>query len=148
MSRTGLASSLAALATVLLPACGCAPRRADLVREGTVRVQTHPSPRVEIFWVSACQHGEHVDVTGHARSSHRSGFASHGHIDISLLAPDGRLLAEQRTQDIHIPAYRRRQAPSGRRFHACLPISPPSGSTLRMAFHSGDHEVGATAAAR
>jgi len=145
MSRGRLASPLGATAMALLLGCGCAPCRKDLVREGAVRVQTRPSRRVEIFWISAHQHGEHVDVTGHARNSRRSGFPSQGHVDVLMFSPDGQLLATTRTQDFQVPRRRRRQAPSGRRFRAHLPITAPGEATLRVAFHSGSHEVEASA---
>ena len=147
MSRGQLASSLGAVAMALLLGCGCAPCRTDLVREGAVAVQTRPSSRVEIFWVSAYEHREHVDVTGHARNTRRTGFPSQGHVDVSVLSPDGHILAAARTQDFQIPRRRRRQAPGGRRFRAHLPIAPPQAATVLVAFHSGSHEAEASAVA-
>jgi hypothetical protein len=148
MSTGRLASPLGATAMALLLGCGCAPCRRNLVREGAVRVQTRPSCPVEIFWVSACQHREHVDVTGHARNSRRSGFPSQGHVDVSMFSPDGQLLATARTEDFQVPRHRLRQAPGGRRFRAHLPITPPREATVRVAFHSGSHEAEASAVAQ
>ena len=130
---------VAALVGCALHTSGCAPCQKDLSGNGTVGIAAAPSKRVDIYWTSAYRHGTHTDISGHVRGARRAAFPAHGHIDVRVLSPGGDAVAEAHTSDIYVPRYRRGQSASARRFYAHLPIHPPAGSTVSVAFHSHNH---------
>lgn len=67
-TEVSVTTSLTALAPAILSGSSCGPQRADLVRQGIVKIQTAPSKRVEIYWVSAYRHKEHMDIAGHPQT--------------------------------------------------------------------------------
>ena len=130
----------AALVGCALHTSGCAPCQKDRSGNGTVGIVTTPSKRVDIYQTSAYRHGTHTVISGHVRGARRAAFPAHGHVDAHVLSPDGDVVAEAHTSDIYVPRYRRGQSASARRFYAHLPIHPPAGSTVSVAFHSRSHE--------
>ena len=77
-----------------------------------------------------------VVVKGTLKKRYPSSYTSKGHIDIAVYNPDGNLIEE--TTARYVPSLNSRKAhlKRGSRFSAALNLTPPTGSTIKVAFHS------------
>jgi hypothetical protein len=118
---------------------GCAGNRISLVDQGAISVETKPSESVRILWTDVYQDGEDIIVYGAVRRRSHTSYPLTTHVDVMILAPDGEVLQEARTQDIYVPRRIPGKGVNWKRFEARFSSMPPQGSLVRLVSHSGLH---------
>jgi len=115
---------------------GCAPNRVNLVDTGTVSIETVPSKEIYISEVRINQDGNELVLTGRVKRRHLApvGF---GHVDVAIISPEGKSLEQVSTyyNPRIIPRKRGHRRLHGSGFEVRLPVIPPAGSTIRVAYH-------------
>jgi hypothetical protein len=119
-------------ATVL---SGCASNRGNLVDKGALSIELVTSGRVYFSRVYVYQEDRSIMVTGRVKSRFHSRFIR-GHVDLTVVNPEGEILEKISTS--HTPTVfprRRGRRHLGVHFNVLLPIVPPFGSKVRLAYH-------------
>ena len=119
---------------------GCAANRVDLVRAGVLTLEPHAEGKVTIAWSSAYKDNGSLVIAGVLTRHDHVGLPIRTHVDITVLAPDGRTLDESRTPDIYVPAHVTGRGQSLKRFEVRFPHLPPQGSSVRLVCHSDPHD--------
>ena len=133
MKRTAHIEAIAALALMALAVSACAPA------PDTAAIERVPSKRVAIARTSVRHEGHASVVAGVLRGRRGAAFPARGHVDATVVAPDGGTLGTARSADVYVPRRRGSGWTSGRPFAVRLPAALPEGGTVRLAFHSGAH---------
>lgn len=120
------------VAVLALAMVGCAPHR-DLIAAGALRLEQPPQNDRHLRSISAYERDGTLSVSGTWSVPPRS-----GHVDVTLLSPEGDVLAETRTKLV-LPLHHRQRHPS--RFYTELDTVPPDRSVLRVVIHFGDHPL-------
>ena len=116
---------------------GCAANRADLVDKGIVSVETSPSKKVKILWTRVYQDGEDFVVYAVVQRRNHTSYPIRTHVDVTILAPDGKILQEARTPDIYVSRRRPGKGINWTRFRVPLSGQPVEGSKANIVVHSG-----------
>jgi len=111
---------------------GCAFNRVDLVDEGVVRVERVDPETTCIARPHVYQDGDELVIRGTVKCTRFRGF-SHGHIDIAIMSDEGELL--QSLSALYHPRIIPRKGGRASRFHVTMPLKPPAGAVVRLAFH-------------
>lgn len=133
MKLSLLFSAVTVAATVL--ACsfvGQAADSPDLVNAGTVRVEG--ADGTPLAGVHVHQEGEILKVWGMFSSAPLP-----GHVDVTVMDPDRKILAETRAIPDRITRTRTRG--SRWRFDAKLPVTPPPGAIVKVEPGFGKHKT-------
>lgn len=111
---------------------GCATRGQDLVRDRTVTVESISSPRATVRRVTVEQRGPDMEIRGELSRRWPGRGSIPGHVDMSLIGPDGTVLWEASL------GYWRWSIKSRTAvFHVKPRLEqPPPGSTLRVRHHN------------
>lgn len=133
MNRYVLFAAFALTGAALLCASGCTPPGKSLVAAKQVAVDTQSSGGVHVSRVDVYQDGETLLVEGLLRRSPALKTRSVGHVDVSVVGPDGSMLAKKSLRRIW------RHCSSSTGFAAKLALVPPEGSTVRVSVHDGRH---------
>lgn len=125
---------------VLFVICGCATGRTDLVKNGTVSFERQARGKVYIASSGAYEEEGGLVISGVLRRRWHTGLPTKAHVDITIMAADGTVLAEGRSSDIYVA--RRvtgRGHQSFERFKVRFANIPAEGSLIRVVSHSGGH---------
>lgn len=115
---------------LVLTGVGCAPQQ-DVIATGEVRLEQLPPGSRSLRSIRAYERDGKLAVSGTWSVNPRR-----GHVDVTLLSPDGEILAETRTRFM-TPSHHRQRHPS--QFYTQLNVTPPDGSVLRVTLHFDDH---------
>ena len=114
--------------------CSSAP---DLIRRNQLHLEKHDADKVRAIWLCVREKGAGIEVSGALRRNDHTGAIIKTHVDVTVLSPDGKVLAEERSSDQRIPC-NRVGAGSQRFKHFSVPIHtmPPAGSLIRTVVHA------------
>ncbi len=118
---------------------GCVTNRISLADEGLVWVETVPSKKVKILWTDVYEDGNDVVVYGVLRRIGHSSFPFNIHVDVTVFSPDGKVLYENRTQEIGVPRRVVGKGVDWKRFEVRFPEQIPEGSSIRAVCHADPH---------
>ena len=140
MTRSLLMTMGLALGASLFLAGGCAPPGKNLSAAGAVSVERQSAGAVKISRIDVYQDGEMLVVDGSLRRSSGHTQRTMGHIDIAVVDPAGRIMAQKSFRDAWLGCR------GGTFFTTMMPLMPPKGSTVCVVFHNARnvHESGHT----
>ena len=118
---------------------GCATDQVDLVDSGVLGLEQHTAGKVYIVWSDAYEDGDSFVVTGVLRRRDTVGLSIKIHVDITIQSPDGTIIDESRSPDVHVPRRIIGRGQSLQRFRVRFPIIPAEGSKVSIVTHSGSH---------
>ena len=118
---------------------GCAANRVDLVDAGVLSLEQHTTGKVYIAWSDAYEDGDGFVVTGVLRRRDTVGLPIKTHVDITIQSPDGTIIDESRSSDVHVPRRIIGRGQSLQRFRVRFPSIPAEGSKVSIVTHSGSH---------
>ena len=118
---------------------GCATDRVDLVDAGVLSLEQHTTGKVYIAWSDAYEDGDGFVVTGVLRRRDTVGLPIKTHVDITIESPDGTIIDESRSSDVHVPRRITSRGQSLQRFRVHFPSIPAEGSKVSIVTHSGSH---------
>ena len=138
MNRSRMFLALAVAATILTSSRGGqAADTPDLVTTGKVRVED--AKGASLTNVHVHQEEEQLVIWGMLATS-----SLPGHVDVTLLTSERQTIAE--TQVVPTVVLRARPGGLRWRFDAKLPVSPPSGTIVKIGYGFGHHETSQTGA--
>jgi hypothetical protein len=111
---------------------GCAAGKVNRVEKGTASVERVHSRNIAVSRVYVYQDGDQLEIAGRVKRL-RSTIANGGHVDIAIVSPEGELLEQVSTG--YVPRIIRRRGSREALFTVRLPIIPPEGSRVRVAYH-------------
>lgn len=111
---------------------GCASGRVNLVDQGLVTVERIDPETSCISRPTVYQNGDELVISGKVKCTRFRGF-SLGHIDIAIVSAEGGLL--QSLSVLYYPRIIPRKGGRESRFQVSLPLRPPKGTVVRLAFH-------------
>ena len=109
---------------------GCSSTRVDLLRQGTVRVETSSESRGSIMPVFVYQTDQAMVITGDIRHIPRN--THEGRVAIEVIGPDGSRWAQQ-TASV-TPGLWTRRSSRWPRFETEVPGVVPAGSVIKMRY--------------
>jgi len=128
------------LALLTIVISGCATDRVDLVDAGVLSLEQHTTGKVYIAWSDAYEDGDGFVVTGVLRRRDTVGLPIKSHVDITIQSPDGTIIDESRSSDVHVPRRITSRGQSFRRFKVRFPRIPDKGSKVSVVAHVGQHD--------
>lgn len=127
----GRTMKLGILAFALALLAGCSTMRWD-PEVHHVSVASTSSEYVEISKVNIHKADKGITVFGELKPRHIARKIPSGHVNIEVVAQDGATVAEESADYHRIGKLLKR--PQRYSFSAIIPITPPEGSTIRVAF--------------
>jgi len=118
---------------------GCVTNRVSLVDENMVSVEKQGNETVEVLWTDVYQDGEDTVVYGVIRRRSHTSYPVKTRVDVAILSPDGTMLQEARTPDIHVARRVPGKGIDWTRFNVRFPGMLTQGSKVNMIVHSGSH---------
>jgi hypothetical protein len=118
-----------------LVASACAANRINLVERGTVTLERVNARNISVSRAYAFQDGDQLEISGNVKRL-SSSISNGGHVDIAIVSPEGETLEQVST--CYIPRIIRRRGSREAFFSLRLPIIPPEGSMVRVAYHKPD----------
>ena len=122
------------LAAACLGAAGCAAKGTDLAAAGVVSLERPPSGRIYVSGAHVRAVGNTLVVSGRVRRLDLSAGGA-GHVDVAVIGPGGRVLAQAGTA--YIPRIIPRKGARESYFTVRLDLVPPDGSKVRAVYHKG-----------
>ena len=116
---------------------GCATNWGDLVDSGVLTLEKQAAEKVYIAWSDAYEDGDGFVVTGVLKRRDTVGLSIKTHVDITIQSPDGKVLNEGRSSDVHVPRRIVGKGQSFKRFKVRFPNIPVEGSKASIVVHSG-----------
>ncbi len=110
---------------------GCALRHGDYALDGKLRIELSPPTGPLFYGIQVDQRADELIVSGFGRRSRTC-----GHVEVSVVGPDGGRLANVRAAPLPPRAVPNRSY--NYRFEASLPVVAPPGSTLCIAYALAD----------
>lgn len=125
--------SFAALASVVIGGIGCASRSTDIMTDRQISVKLVSSRRAEISRIEAVDNGGMFQISGMTRQYQHFGTLVRGHVDLSIINPDGEKLLTCSVPQFPESFPRGTGMPA--RFSVELPLIPDPGSTVLAVYH-------------
>jgi hypothetical protein len=113
---------------------GCASTTVNLLKNKTVELEKISYRGVRILRVFVQEENGSTKISGIIKNT-SSIPINFGHVDISIISPEGTILKEASTQYIPKTLKKRKRHSDGSRFYTNLQFVPPEGSKVRIAFH-------------
>jgi hypothetical protein len=101
------------------------------VKSGSVSIESVDSQRTKVYQTNARQDGSDLVVTGRLRRRGTQAIVGGGHVDITVVGPDGKVIAEGSTWYSPSRITRGRSATFTKRF----PAMAPEGSVIHVVHH-------------
>lgn len=120
--------------SVSITGWACASNCVNLLKDGTLKLETISSRGYYISKVHANQVNDELEITGKVKRRSYSGTGG-GHVDITIISPDGEVLEKLSTFYVPRMIPSRRMHTRESRFEVRLPTIPPTGSKVRVAYH-------------
>ncbi len=126
---------------LFLLATSCSYIHTNLIKEGVLHLEIAPSS-VKISSVRAYQQGDVIHVSGEVSQQNCDAEPVNGHLDIALFSPEKILLhtisinygAKKTPLKIHGSHHHSKHF--NRNFKTEIPIVPPRGASIKIAFHN------------
>ncbi len=134
--KTKLFYKIITMLVVFITFSGCVTfKRTDLVKEGVVSVNRISTKQADISTIHLhkSKNKTEISVFVNFRGAYRR--FSHGHVDITVYAPDKSVLNKTITGSRYIHA--RRGVRGAINFRARIPGDVPDGSTIQAVYHKG-----------
>lgn len=116
---------------------GCQAAAPDLAQTGEVHLDKAHAKGVHILWAEVRPDGGDTVVTGSLRPRGAGSRRLRGHLDVVLICPEGNIVRQAHSGEIILLLRGPGRGPTIRRFSVRLKGRPPSGATVRVAFHHG-----------
>ena len=141
MMKKKLSAIIVTLGFSVLPVVisGCATDRVDLADSGVLSLEQHTTGKVYIAWSDTYEDGDGFVVTGVLRRRDTVGLPIKTHVDITIQSPDGTIIDESRSSDVHVPRRIIGRGQSLQRFRVRFHSVPAEGSKVSIVTHSGSH---------
>jgi hypothetical protein len=123
---------LMACCAVLSSVSGCMSRGESLVGTGVLKLEKVNAGKVYIVWSDAHEQETGFVVSGVVKRRDRVGLPIKTCVSVSIVAPDGTVIAEQQSAQIHVPRQRTRKGQSPKRFAVHFSQTAPRGSLIRV----------------
>ena len=121
---------------VVLFISSCATQKVNLVDEGIITVEPKRSKKVIIDRVKVYQDNENAVISGRVRRQSRLPSFINGHVDVTILKPDGAQL--KKAAAYYYPRQiQNRRAGGGSSFKVRIPFELIRGSKVRVDYHNG-----------
>ena len=118
---------------------GCAPTHLSLVKNGTVSLEYIPSgEETYVSQADVYQRANGIEISGTVKVPQTRHHTRGGHVDVAILSSDGSLLKKASIQ--HRPRNFRRTSAHKLPFKAYIPITLPSKSIIRIAYHKPSYQ--------
>jgi hypothetical protein len=117
--------------------CGCMAEPKSLVDAGQVRLEKQNAGKVYVVWSDAYRQDKGFKVTGVIKRRDRVGTPIKIRVNVSILGPDGALVAERHSPDIYVPRRIIGRGQSSKRFAIHFAVTPPPGSLIRVEVPAG-----------
>ncbi|MBW1862595.1 MAG: hypothetical protein JRJ02_09515 [Deltaproteobacteria bacterium] len=115
---------------------GCTSGRSNLALSDTVYIERVPSSNRSILGVQVYAEDHQLVINGRVKRRNASFVNGEGHIDIAVVGPEGDILEQASTKYVpRIIPNRKMRGMRGSYFEVRLPDIPPTGSTVRIAYH-------------
>jgi hypothetical protein len=124
--------ALVACGTVLSSVSGCMAKSRSLVDAGVLKLEKQNTGKVYIVWSDAYEHKTGFVVSGVLKRHDRVGLPIRTRVNVSILAPNGAIIAERHSADIYVPRRRTGKGQSPKRFAVHFSQTPPRGSLIRV----------------
>jgi hypothetical protein len=131
---------LAAATVALSVLAGCSLPGRNISQQGFVNVRRAPSEKITIPWADVYQEGQNLVVCGVVRQTSASTLPYMLHIDVAVLAADGKPLIQRASSDLYVPRHAVGKGPGFERFEVHLPFTPAPGATVELTCHLGAHQ--------
>jgi len=122
------------IVSISMTGLGCASNRVNLIKKGTVTLERIPSKGYYVSHVDVYQNDNELVLHGNVKRRTHSNTVT-GHVDITIVSPDGEILGEISTSYRPRIILRRRLRKCTSYFTVSLSIVPPKGSIVRVAYH-------------
>ena len=111
---------------------GCRSNGGSLAEAGILRLEKQHAGKIYIVWSDAYRQKKGFKVTGVIKRRDRVGTPVKTRVNVSVLGPDGTLIAERHSQDIYVPRCIIGKGQSPKRFSIHFTETPPPGSLIRV----------------
>lgn len=118
---------------------GCASG-VDLLKTGDVSVERLEAPKARVTWVNVLQDEDLLRVSGRVLSRGMFPGYARGHVDVSLVGPDGRVVAEAESSELAVAGSPKRGLQHRAVFRVEMPVTPPTGSVVKVRWQGGKHD--------
>ena len=118
-------------------AAGCTAQKTNLAQAGDIKVELIKSSPFEIKRVSVIRNPDHVVVSGLVTREHWRALPLNGHVDLTLVGPTQTNVLQQQARLWQRRATRHMWEG---RFTIRLEDTLQRNSTVRLKYHTGDHE--------
>ena len=112
---------------------GCASGRTNLVDNGTVIIEGAQSMQAFVTSVSVYRDDEELVISGRVKQRHKTVTADRGHVDITLIKPDGTTIGPV---SVGYPTLLARRTGASAFFRVRLHVILPQGARVRVVHHS------------
>ncbi len=112
--------------------CGCADSLVDLTKTGQVTVETVSGEKTKILWAKVYQDGDDTLIKVALRRRLPTAYPLKTHVDIVVIAPNGEMSLETRTENIYVPRNVPGKGPNVKFFRKVIPGTLPQNSTVRI----------------
>ncbi len=111
--------------------------RVNLIDTGAVSIERETTRGASFHGVSAYEEQGLFVVAGNVNRPKTTPGLVGGHVDVTVINPDGKVLDKIVTQ--YTPKVLLRESHSGSKFSASFASIPPKGSRVKVSIHSGKH---------
>ena len=123
------------LIVISISGLSCATtNRIDLLKNNNLQLETISSKGIKISRVYVYKEIEGIRISGMVKNKGVMSV-SFGHVDISIIDPEGKTLKELSTDYIPRILFNRRRHPHGSDFNVSIPFIPPNGSKVLVTYH-------------
>ena len=114
---------------------GCATTNVDLVKTGVVTVTPLSSKNNRVQSANVYTSNGNLIVSGRVKNTPPFGASKLGHVDITIINPDGSILTRTTAPSRHRHRARNDNRPSP--YSVKIPLVPPKGSKIQVRYHAG-----------
>lgn len=120
--------------TICMTGFACASNKVNLLKNKTIELEKISYRGVRILNVFVQEENGKTKIFGRVKNTSFVPI-NFGHVDISIISPEGTIVKEASTQYIPKTLKKRKRHSDGSRFYTHLQFVPPEGSIVRIAFH-------------
>ena len=131
-NRLSSMMALVACCAVISSVSGCMSKCESLVDTGALKLEKQNAGKVYIVWSDAYEQETGFVVSGVVKRRDHVGLPIKTCVNVSILAPDGTIIAERQSAQIYVPRQRTGKGQSPKRFAVHFSQTPPRGSLIRV----------------
>lgn len=136
MSKKRLRISLLLIIAICMSSFSCTSTNYNMLKDSSLKLQHVPYKSIRISEVVVQKENSGIEISGKVknRGVMHAGF---GHVDISIISPEGAVLKELSTHYIPSLSINKGRHSHGSQFNINTPFIPPHGSKVLIAYHRG-----------